>query len=484
MIVELQKKADIAYELECIVEYIRGHYDIEAIALLQRCFPKLSDLCKEYLDVDISAGKALWEKAKVLTGIEGDLTAVGDQIEIEILPQVKEYIRRMYQISFDVNERFLLRQSEVGYLTIFEKQEKKWLHSRNDPMFEAAQYVRSLYDPAMKTYYVYGCGMGYHLYQIWEQSEGFSKIVLWESDDLIYEIAKEFGVLSRIPEEAVLRKTFSSAEAFLEEADENQSGILFHLPSVSLISHEEQKRKLITRWMRQNTVRSEIGKHRKNRIRNEMLQLPEAEILVNKERCTEAVIAAAGPSLAEHLEEFCGRENKKLIAVGHAVKKLLAENILPDLVVLIDHDFAVLEHVTDILGSEIPILIDPNVHWKVAESHQGPVYMMRDWNYGGTVASAAIETALKMGAKKITLTGLDLGYPGMKRYADGLSGGREMKKEEDLFEVESTDGGMVWTDKHMDYYRRQIEQQIAMHGDVTFYNLSEHGARIRGTLSR
>ena len=110
----------------------------------------------------------------------------------------------------------------------------------------------------------------------------------------------------------------------------------------------------------------------------------------------------------------------------------------------------------------------------------GPAYMMRRWEYGGTVSSAALEAAIQMGASKVYLVGLDLGYPILQSHADGIDGGGKMDPA-NLFEIPAMDGGKVLTDKHMDYYRKQIEVQIGRHPEIAFINLSRHGARISGT---
>ena len=87
-----------------------------------------------------------------------------------------------------------------------------------------------------------------------------------------------------------------------------------------------------------------------------------------------------------------------------------------------------------------------------------------------------------MGAKRIELVGVDLGYPDGKSHAEGTALGIQMNQEE-MYEVEQVGGGKLLTTPVMSIYRRAMETRIAQIGDdVKFYNLSTIGARIQGTI--
>ena len=125
------------------------------------------------------------------------------------------------------------------------------------------------------------------------------------------------------------------------------------------------------------------------------------------------------------------------------------------------------------------MLLDRFAYWKLACIYEGPKYMLPDMPVYGTVSSVALEVAAMFGMRKIYLAGLDLGYPILQSHVSGASGMRELHRK-DLFEIDSTDGGKVLSDEHLTHYRNGIERQISRHSEIDFYNMSLHGAKIRG----
>ena len=101
------------------------------------------------------------------------------------------------------------------------------------------------------------------------------------------------------------------------------------------------------------------------------------------------------------------------------------------------------------------------------------------WDIQGTVSAMAIEAAIRLGAKKIYLVGLDLAFPGGDVHAKDMPHEKISYKSEAI-KVPSMDGGMVETTAVFNDFRIGIEAIIARNPDVEFINMSRDGAVING----
>lgn len=215
-----------------------------------------------------------------------------------------------------------------------------------------------------------------------------------------------------------------------------------------------------------------------------------------------AVIVAAGPSLDKNIEHLKRAKNRAfIIAADSAVKTMRKHGIMPDAVVTIDPAKSVRRFdMEEIQG--IPLICDVYYNHRIRAVYDGPRFysynpttyigkMVDDSleNYtdtGGSVANNAMAVLIQSGFKNICMIGQDLSYPEGKRYAEESANGKPNQvKEKDLlfFEVESNDGGMVMTEMNMNIYRKWIEGTIKKHEDISFYNATEGGAKINGTIS-
>ncbi len=479
---DIYRYSRVIYELQRVVKDIRLFFDDAAIFRLDSIFPELCELCKMCISTNLESGKELWDKVMALTTIKNDLIELGDQIDIEVVPCLKRIVSNIADINVDVDDDYAIRSSQSGYLTLYSKKFGLYLHGKDNPMLDAMEYVSSFYDGSKEEYYVFGCGLGYEVYQLFDLSDSFTRIILYEPDERIYEMACSYGALSMIPREYLSRIRFENAADFLRQAVDKNAGILINLPSVHMAANAEERRVLTTFWMEQDTLRSFYGNLCFNTVRNRALDYPFADKFFEEHQCDEAVVIAAGPSLSSRMDDLRNSKGKKkLIAVGTVYRKLLEDGIEPDCVVIIDPKTEMIDQIDGIEESEIPLLLDENVYWKIPRYYNGPCYFMKDVTYAGTVSSAAIGVAIRMGARKIYLVGLDLAYPGKQSHVDGAVS-NEILDEARLFPIRSMDGGEVLTDTHMAYYINVIEDQISENEDIEFYNLSEHGALLRGTI--
>lgn len=95
----------------------------------------------------------------------------------------------------------------------------------------------------------------------------------------------------------------------------------------------------------------------------------------------------------------------------------------------------------------------------------------------------AMEAAIRFGAEKIYLAGVDLAYPQGLSHAEGTMD-RAVMKTEGMISVEGVGGRTVHSDRLFISYRQWIEQRIESTPWITYYNLSHIGARIAGTRGK
>ncbi len=173
------------------------------------------------------------------------------------------------------------------------------------------------------------------------------------------------------------------------------------------------------RWMRNMIMNLEAAER-------EPAPLPGAE---------EALVVGAGPSLDRQMERLAAmRRNAVTIATDAALPRLRAGGLSPDVVLSIDCQHAGYLHFLGGFPPEALLAVDlaspPRVvrlaerRLFFASGHPFARYLSRRWRpfrdldtSGGNVGHAAVSLALAMGARRVTLFGIDLSYPEGRPYA-------------------------------------------------------------------
>ena len=187
------------------------------------------------------------------------------------------------------------------------------------------------------------------------------------------------------------------------------------------------------------------------------------------------------------------------MATYDKVKKLLAEQIEPDIVVVLDPQSRTYKQIEGVEDTNIPLLIAMSAFWKFASKYKGEKYLvpvaqskemiqyskehkLDVWGCSGTVTSLAMETAIKFGAQSVYLVGVDLAYPstGMT-HAKGTMD-CSVKNVENMEQVEGVNNQTVYSNNVFDTYRKNIEKKISNTPQIQYYNMSRIGSRIAGTI--
>jgi len=214
---------------------------------------------------------------------------------------------------------------------------------------------------------------------------------------------------------------------------------------------------------------------------------------------SDAWVIATGPSLGRHYERLkMAREQGSgplLIAVDSALVPLLRQGIRPDIVVSIDKLMN-----THILPPEIsdalPLVYFPLLEPALLEAWKGTRYAAYSTNplyskmkkdipkgelfVGGSVLHAAVDLAVKIGAKQLVLFGADFSYVEGQFHA-GWDPGEIAPDMEPLEWVLNGLGNRVGTQTNLRNYLCALEEYISMHPEVRFFNTCRDGAWIAGT---
>ena len=411
--------------------------------------------------------------------------------------------------DIDVAEgHYRIYSSDSGFLTITDTACDRTFHDVHNPMLEAIRLAESVYKPTNKEIHILGCDLGFLPYAINRLSGGFCKIYIYESDRNLINYAKLFGILSWIPEEnyklVINDNPIELANDFLSFLNNNEDyyikgsvGIhINHWMDVrykNLNVEQIEKQSYILLFNRNKYTPCVI-----NMVNN--YEKPHISFDEIKKRSfpEEWVVVAAGPSLDVNMSFIReSQNNKAIVAVNTVLRRLPAEGITPDLIVAADPRPQLLDHIKGFEDNTrgITLIADETTCWEYIDKYQGDICLvptpnggglplsnpdnMDIWPISGTVVTLGIETALRLGAKKIYLVGLDLGYPGGVSYAKGVSQKREEGKKGNC-QVKSVDGRMIESNQVFDMFITIIERQIAAHPEVTFINMSPNGALIRG----
>lgn len=216
------------------------------------------------------------------------------------------------------------------------------------------------------------------------------------------------------------------------------------------------------------------------------------------------ILVAAGPSLNKNIIELKNAVGKAfIVATDTALKPLLREGILPDLLVIVDGLKPVeLFDVPEL--SSIPLLCTVLAASEVLDLHKGnkifcdegyalsESIMSRSevgfspMQIGGSVATFGFSFLYMIGVKTIILVGQDLAYTNNRSHADGTF--EEKMPEIDTSEyimVEGNDGERVPTSYdfkfYLEWYEKYIKGFKEENKDFRVINATEGGAKIKGT---
>lgn len=496
----IYQDARIFSELKQIVEWIRVQNMHDSFEKWNQLTPALTEICKRYVQWNAAQGENLWNCLQQISGTVKDFQLFGDTIEHNILPLLENYMRYWGNIYVE-NEGFSYETTISGFLTMKDINRDIYFHSTLDPMWEARQLAKYIYEPDREAYSILGCGLGYLAYQLYDISDGSIVINIFEHEAKIVEYALKYGVLAWIPEDKLNITIDEDVLPFLNSAVNETVGFYIFNPEIQRLP--EETRSIITELSSNyntakiHTLLENINFYRN--IKSNSKAVSEFDRTCLKK---EFVVIAAGPSLDDNMTFLRECKGKKtIIAVGTVFRKLVQQNIIPDIVVVLDPKKSTIKQLAGVEDQQVPMILGLTAYWEFAAKYQGETYLvpitgsqncdehnakyaeehhMNQWQCGGTVSSLGIEAAIQFGAEKIYLVGLDLSFPSGYTHAENTNARRQIKLDT-LIPIEGVGNQTVYADTLFSIYKKEIEEQIAHTPKITYINMSRIGARIHGT---
>ncbi len=238
-----------------------------------------------------------------------------------------------------------------------------------------------------------------------------------------------------------------------------------------------------------------------------------------------AIIVSTGPSLRRNIHMLKKAQKKVIIvAVGQALRPLLAYDIRPDFIGAVDFGAVNMEHYNGLLDSDIPLVTVNRSYAPLLEQYQGPKFLsvspnpgfedkaqgiLKDKGFveqGGSVAHLCLGFAKQLGCNPIIFVGQDLALTdGLSHIPQADARGKVKVGEGGAITWDVTDprsslqdkagysmgtdqkvvgyfGGLVSSSTALVSFLTSFETIIeAMPPDVEIINATEGGARIKGT---
>ncbi|MER2076733.1 motility associated factor glycosyltransferase family protein [Psychrobacillus psychrotolerans] len=212
-----------------------------------------------------------------------------------------------------------------------------------------------------------------------------------------------------------------------------------------------------------------------------------------------AILVAAGPSLKDHIPFL--QENKNgfhLFSVGSALRALLEYDIEPDYVLSMDTSLINYEtHFKD-LDYRGTLIFETISNSFIQNNHKGPLIVSKTKsdhvsshyieNLNGftqaspSVAVFTLQVLAYLGFSEVYLVGQDLALVNGEYYAKGVRHHEAVKSVREELRVENNQGNLVGTTRALKIFLDTFEVIIKhISDDVKIYNLSEQGAKIKGT---
>lgn len=378
-----------------------------------------------------------------------------------------------------------------------------FLHSKYRPLKEAAEFIfqNTLYYKNKKIVIIYGLGLGYHIAELLKVIDRNTIVYVFDFHDEIIKYCDKYGVLKQLKKDERIKLCLGYTKHNMLHFSETLKlveDILIYKPSVKVLSteYEDIKDSLNRLIISKKAYEKFHDIMIENESYNEKILCDDIKDFVNDGRYFNhpIILAAAGPSLDENVEVIKSiNKNVSIFAVGSAVRTLVENNIIPDMICIIDSQEIVYNQLRGYENLNVPLcFLSTASRWAV-KNYKGPKFKFYNYNKenniiintGKSVATAILDIAIKIGANPIIFIGQDLAFLNNKTHTNSydIIYGEEDLINSDLIckEVLGVDGKKLKTSSGLLYFKYWIENRIKEETDVTFINCSK-GAKIEGTI--
>ena len=360
------------------------------------------------------------------------------------------------------------------------------IYSKYRPQEDASRWVDAEYDENVSSYVLIGLGLGYHLKALVKKSSD-KPITVYCFEK------KEYELFIKNNRELWWKKTNIHIVNDLSQT-ELYENIQILLPNVWLkaIGNGHPLFPILeVIKINQLSYKKNAEKMEANFYYNISL---EDEVIRSEKQNKVACLVAAGPSLNETLSWLkLYKSSVDIYVVGAALKKLLANGIMPKATVLSDANDCTLSQFNDTdFEGELYYLCTANS--KSVALHKGKRYILYQKGYkfaeneskkrsaplvetGGSVGTTTFSLLEQLGYEQIVLFGQDLGFAGNQTHATLSTSGRDASNDIFLRKIEANDGSFINTTAMFHtfwfWYNKKMQNT-----SLKVFNTAKNGAKI------
>lgn len=377
---------------------------------------------------------------------------------------------------------------------------KFYMHSKYNPVSEAENFAKEQYKIETEVHILYGFGMGYHVDEIYKLMKPESKLYILENNLCVFHKAieeRDFTDIFTNPGiELIISGDAGEIANSVKDLINDGINFIIHPASLKAIPSENEYFKFVMEnWNLKKSISEDylklISDNLKNNLRNDDTNVG---VFFEKFKGVPAVIVSTGPSLDKNIDFLKEVKNRALIfAAGSALRPLLVRDIVPDLFIIIDPKKETLNQIKGFEDIGIPMVYLASAYSGTVSSYRGLKFIAcyeksqlktAKENYlidpGGSVSTAALDIAIKMGCSTIILVGQDLAFIDGKNHArHGTDLDINTPELKSMRRVMGQNGKMLYTTLGLLSYKYWIENRIEKE-TRQFVNASEGGAIING----
>ncbi len=323
------------------------------------------------------------------------------------------------------------------------------IHSRYDPVKEAARFIAGIAPGDFNLFLVFGFGFGYHVEELLGRVSGDAVVLVLEQSAAMIRSAAAHRDLSGMLADGRLHLLVDPTEEGLAEILQGKStyrvSFLTHrgsfqtAPSYYSNLHRIAKSYLSAKEVNIATLAKFERTWGANVARNAgvFVGSPGAGAFYGRFAGLPAIVAAAGPSLSDSIEFIRANAGRAvIIAVDTSYRILKKHGIEPHFCVSVDPQLINARYFEGDAGGRTILVADPTVHPSVFRLFRGRrtlagmAFPMLKWieeaagpkgemAYGGSVSTNAYDFARRLGASTVVLVGQDLAFTGGLAHARG-----------------------------------------------------------------
>lgn len=380
-------------------------------------------------------------------------------------------------------------------------------HSVYDPVREAEKFCAALRIEEADVIFLFGWGLGYLGSVLQPRIKAGARVIVFEPDSSLFDLSTQVQTTRIFEDKRFQFAVGEAARRFFDDWDlagsaetdrflwvEWPAAVALH-PELPESLKSKFKTRLRDRAANLLTHFSRGSLYFENALANFRYQdSADVGTLFGRFPNIPLVLVSAGPSLDLNVEQLRGREDRCFIlACDTALRPLLTAGVVPHAVILADPTDLNARHIIGALPESVWMIAEQAVKPAALESSQKrfmfglglfPDSLYAKYGFGkstldvwGSVATAALDLACRLGANPVIFAGQDFGFSWGREYtrhtvfhANTFSpelGGP--LKEIDIW------GNPIHTTENLVAYRDHFVRKMRQRPDIRFINATEGG---------